>query len=74
MRRESNRWKLRNYEGDVVGTLASKFKAPSDMGCIRATVLAVTIWSRERSDSQYQQRLEKDTWKVVVPELVFEPL
>jgi len=73
VRRESNRWKLHNYEGGVVGTLASKFKAPSDMGCSRATVLAVATWSRDRSDPQYQQRLKNDIWEVVIPELVFEP-
>ena len=74
VRRESNRWKLCNYEGDVVGTLASKFKPPPDMRCIEATVLAVATRSRDRSDPEYQQRLKKDTWEVVIPELVFEPL
>ena len=74
VRRQSNRWEMRNYEGVVVGTLASKFKAPTDMRCIEATVLAVATWSRDRSDPQYQQRLKIDTWGVVIPELVFEPL
>ena len=56
------------------GTLASKFESPPDMRCVKATVLAVATWSRERSDPQYQQRLKNDTWEVVIPELVFEPL
>ena len=71
---KSDWWEMRNYEGVVVGTLSRKFKAPSDMRCIGATVLAVATWSRERSDPLYQQRLKNDTWEVVVPELVFEPL
>ena len=74
VRRQSNRWEMRNYEGVVVGTLASKFKAPDDMRCIGTTVLAVATWSRDRSDPQYQQHLKNDTWEVVIPELVFEPL
>ena len=73
VRRRSDRWELRNYEGVVVGTLASKFKAPTDTRCIEATVLAVAIWSRDRSDPQYRQHLKNDTWQVVIPELVFEP-
>ena len=74
VRPQSNRWELRNYAGVVVGTLASNFEVPTDMRCIKATVLAIAVWSRDRSDPQYQQRLKNDTWQVVVPELVFEPL
>ena len=74
VRPKSDRWELRNYADVVVGTLARKFKPPPDVRCIAATVLAVATWSRERSDPKYQQRLENDTWEVVIPELVFEPL
>ena len=74
VRPKSDRWELRNYEGTVVGTLARKFEPPPDMRCIKATVLAVATWSRDRSDPQYQQHLKNDTWEVVIPELVFEPL
>ncbi len=69
----SARWQLRNYAGVVVGTLARKFTAPTDKRCTGATVLAVATWSRDRSDPQYRQRLENDSWEVVIPELVFEP-
>jgi len=74
VRRRSDRWELHNYEGTVVGSLASKFETPSDTRCIEATVHAVAIWSRDRSDPQYQQHLKNDTWQVVIPELAFEPL
>ena len=70
---QSDWWELRNYAGVVVGTLARKFEPPPDMRCVEATVLAVATWSRERADPQYQQGLKKDTWEVVIPELVFEP-
>ena len=74
VRQQSDRWELRNYEGVKVGILASKFNAPTDMRCTGATVLAIATWSRDRSDPQYQQHLKNDTWQVVIPELVFEPL
>ena len=71
---QSDRWEMRNSAGVVVGTLSRKFEPPSGMRCIKATVLAIATWSRERADPQYQQRLKNDTWEVVIPELVFEPL
>ena len=74
VRPKSDRWELHNYAGVVVGTLARKFEAPTNMRCIGATVLAIATWSRERSDPQYQQHLKNNTWEVVIPELVFEPL
>ena len=74
VRPKSDRWEMRNYAGVVVGTLARKFEPPPDMRCIGATVLAIATWSRERSDPQYQQHLKNDTWEIVVPELIFEPL
>ena len=74
VRLKSDPWELRNYEGVVVGKLARKFEPPPDMRCTGATVLAVATWSRDRSGPQYQQQLKNDTWEVVVPELVFEPL
>jgi len=67
-------WKLRNYAGVVVATLARGFKPPTDMRCTGATVHAIATWSRDRSGPQFQQRLKNDTWEVVIPELVFEPL
>ena len=73
VRPKSDRWELRNYEGIVVGTLARKFEPPPDMRCVRAAVLAVATWSRERSDPQYREHLKNDTWGLVIPELVFEP-
>lgn len=74
VRQHSDRWELRNSEGVVVGTMASRFEAPADMRCTDATVFAIATWSRDRSDPQYRPRLENDTWQVVVPELVFGPI
>ena len=73
VRPRPDRWELRNDADIVVGTLARKFEPPPDMRCIEASVLAVATWSRERCDPQYRERLENDTWEVVIPELIFEP-
>ena len=42
------------------------------MHCAFASVLAVATWERERSDSEYRDRLQCEKWEVVVPELVFD--
>ena len=69
----ASRWELLNRSGTVVGQLARSFeeKAPKDMRCTSATILAIATWDRE--SSEYQDGLQCDRWEVVVPELVFEP-
>ena len=69
----ANRWELLDRNGTMVGQLAGGFEAPAGMRCAWATVLAVATWDRERSEPEYGDRLQCDTWEVVIPELVFEP-
>ena len=73
VRAGSGRWELLDCNGTVVGQLASSFEAPDEMRCAFATVWAVATWDREGSEPEYRDRLQCDRWKVVVPELVFEP-
>ena len=65
---------LLDRAGTVVGRLARSFKPPAGMRCRAASVLAIVEWSREASDPQYRDSIKCDTWEVVVPELVFEPV
>ena len=44
------------------------------MRCAKATSYAVLTRRREQSSPEYQAHLKCDRWKVVVPELVFEPI
>ncbi len=74
VRGEERRWELLDGNGTVVGLLARGFKAPPEMCCTSAKVLAIATWSREYSEPQYQSRHRCDTWEVVVPKLVFEPI
>ena len=46
---------------------------PTGLRCAFATVLAVATWDRERSEPEYRDGPQCDTWEVVVPELVFGP-
>ena len=73
VRVESNRWELLDRNRMVVGQLAGVLEAPTSMHRTFAKVLAVVAWDRESSEPQYWDRLQRDTWEVVLPELVFEP-
>ena len=69
------RWELLDLPtGTTVGRLAASFEPPPDTRCRSATVLAIVRWSRETSDPKYRDTLKCETWEVVVPELVFEPV
>ena len=69
----SNRWRLLDRNGTVVGELAGGFEPPDDMRCVSATVFAIAAWDRERSEPEYRGDYRSDSWEVVIPELVFEP-
>ena len=71
---EQGRWNLLDGSGTVVGRLARGFEPPPGTRCASASVLAVTAWSREASEPQYRDYAKCETWEVVVPELVFEPV
>ena len=73
VRAESNRWELLDRGRTVVGQLAVGFNEPNGMSCASATVLGIATWDKGRSEPQYRDRLQCDSWEVVVPELVFEP-
>ncbi len=68
------RRELLDRNGAVVGRLAASFKPPPGMHCRSASVLAIVTWSREISDPKYRDTVKCETWEVVVPELVFEPV
>ena len=71
---DQGRWELLDRAGTPVGRLASGFESPRGTRCSSAKVLAVVGWSRELSDPKYHDGIKCDSWEVVVPELVFEPV
>ena len=72
-RNRGDRWELIDQSGRAVGRLAKGFRPPEGTHCRSATVLAITTWSREFSQPQYQSSIKCDRWEVVLPELRFSP-
>ena len=68
------RWELLDSTGVVVGRLAAGFAPPPGMRCRSAAVLAIMAWNREISDLKFHHMIKCESWEVVVPELVFEPV
>ncbi|MDE2915456.1 MAG: RecQ family ATP-dependent DNA helicase [Paracoccaceae bacterium] len=60
--------------GNPVGRLAAAFRMPDGMRFRSGHVHAVIGWNREISEESFQDGLRCDSWEVVVPELVFEPV
>ena len=68
------RWELLNSQGRVVGQLADSYMVPDNLQVKFATVMAVAVWDKDSSDSEYQRGIVCDKWEVVVPELVLGPI
>ena len=71
---DTGTWELLDRSGIVVGRLAQAFEPPPETRCTAATVYAVVTWSREASEPEFREQAKCETWEVVVPELVFEPV
>ena len=69
----NGQWELIDHRGVTVGRLAKSFEPPPDSRCVSATVYAVVTRRADQSEAEYRQKLKRDSWEVVLPELVFEP-
>jgi len=69
---ESGAW-LENSSGVIVGRFSKQFTPPPGLHCMEARVRAVLVWRKSDSTPEYQQRCHRETWEVVLPELIFAP-
>jgi ATP-dependent DNA helicase RecQ len=70
--RMDDRWHL-EYQGQVVGRLATGYAMCKGMRCIEARANAVLVRLRNDGDQAYASSVRCDRWEVVLPELVFAP-
>jgi ATP-dependent DNA helicase RecQ len=71
--RRGDRWLIHDSAGVPVDRLAQSYAPPPGSEFVRGEVAAVVVRRREDSDIEYQDRLRRDQWNVVLPELVFRP-
>jgi ATP-dependent DNA helicase RecQ len=57
--------------GNPIGRLATSYQAPVGKRCVRASVAAILVRTKVRTEEKYRQHTKVERWEVVVPELVF---
>ena len=70
--RRGERWVMSDGHGTTVCRLAKKFEPPAGARFLNGCVYAISTRFREDSSEEYKAQLKRDTWSVVLPELVFE--
>ncbi len=72
--RQDGRWHMQDAGGRSLGRMSKGFAVPPNTRFVRGEVAAILRWSKEDADEAFHYTLRRDTWEVVVPELVFEKL
>ena len=70
VRENGGRWLLADPNGQVVGQLARNYRPPADR--CKARVHAIVGWDRLDGNPIQQDRALRESWEVVVPELIYE--
>jgi ATP-dependent DNA helicase RecQ len=69
--REGERWFIRNTRGETLGRMSRAFRPPEHSAFLDGRVAAILCWRADDSDETHQTYLRRETWEVVLPELVF---
>ena len=70
VRKNGGGWLLADANGQVVGQLARSYRPPSDQ--CQARVHAIVGWDRQDGTPTQQERALRESWEVVVPELIYD--
>lgn len=65
--------RLEDISGTPVGRLSKRFVPPPGLRCQTARVRAILLWRKSDSAPEYQAQYRRETWEVVLPELIFVP-
>ena len=65
-------WHIKDRKGRSLGRMAGSFEPPTGTTFISGEIAAILRWKKEYGDEDFHHTLRRDSWEVVVPELVFE--
>jgi ATP-dependent DNA helicase RecQ len=68
---EGERWILHDRQGRPVGRMAKAWRPPVNMVFLSGAVGAVVRWRKIDNDERYRDRIKRDEWETVLPELRF---
>ena len=69
---EQDRWHIKDRKGVVLGRLAKSFSPPANTRFLRAEIAAILRRRKQDGEEAFYHMLKRDTWEVVIPEMVFE--
>jgi ATP-dependent DNA helicase RecQ len=69
--RDGSTWMMRNTQGQALGRMAKSWSPPEGLGFLRGEVGAIVRWRKSDNQEEFRQRLHRDAWEAIVPELVF---
>jgi ATP-dependent DNA helicase RecQ len=69
---ENGAWLIRNANDQTIGQMARVWTPPEHRRFLSGNVGAIVRWRKTDSKEEYRDRLRRDEWEVVLPELVFE--
>ena len=71
---ERDRWHLQDSRGRILGRMSKSFAPPLRTRFIRGEIATILRRRKEDGDDSYHHMLRRDSWEVIIPELVFETL
>lgn len=74
LRQAGEQCELINTTGQTVGRLARAFTPPANMQCHSVRVAAIIVRRRADESPEFQEGIRCDSWEVVIPEIIWEPL
>jgi len=70
--RTGDRWQIEDARGRPLGRMSKAFAPPKGTKFVTGEIAAIIQWRKDDSDERFHHFLKRDSWEVVVPELVFQ--
>ena len=70
--REGARWSVRDTQGRTLSMMKGGWAIPEGRRVAAAVVGAIVTRHAYESDEEYRPKLQRDTWEVILPEIVLE--
>jgi len=65
-------WMMQDARGRALGRMAKSWSPPEGLCLLRAEVGAIIRWRKSDNDEEFRERLQRDIWEAIVPELVYD--
>ncbi|PVA06162.1 RecQ family ATP-dependent DNA helicase [Thalassorhabdomicrobium marinisediminis] len=67
-----DRWQIKDMKGRELGRMARAFAPPRNTKFVSGEIAAIIYRRKEDNEERFQHLLKRESWEVIVPQLVFE--